>query len=340
MTESAARVLIVGGYGHVGKLIARELIGRAHAAVRLAGRALEKAQGAASALGCEAAVLDLDKPETWEAVSEAEIVIVCIDARDGTFAGHVLSKGKLYIDITASYSIIEAVEALQGMSQAWGGTAVLSVGFAPGLTNLLTKAASERLDGAESARIGVVLGLGDAHGEAAILWTLINASEPSRLSREPTRIRIPADSKALLAYPFPFADQFVLSRTLGLKAETVLSLGNDVFTWLAFRVAPLLRGRPRAQRAIAAFLSRIRVGSDRAALFVEVYGGRAGKKASVAVACEGRREAAITAQVAALVAEHLLGSEIPNGVHHIEQVMNSDQVFAALTSRGATFTWG
>lgn len=43
MVKGAFRALIVGGYGHVGTLIARELVGREGVALRLAGPALKKA---------------------------------------------------------------------------------------------------------------------------------------------------------------------------------------------------------------------------------------------------------------------------------------------------------
>lgn len=107
------------------------------------------------------------------------------------------------------------------------------------------------MDRAETARIGVLLGLGDARGEAAILWTLSNASNPKMPDRTPAHIRFGDDRKASFAYPFPFSDQYAVRRTLGLSdANTFLSLGHDFFTTLAFLGALILRDRPRAQRRL------------------------------------------------------------------------------------------
>ena len=69
---------------------------------------------------------------------------------------------------------------------------------------------------------------------------------------------------------------------------------------------------------------------------MEVFGRKEGGPTSAAVTREGRRGAAMTAQVAALVVEHLMVSEVPSGVHHIGQIIDPDQAFVALTAPGAT----
>lgn len=336
MGNAPAQVLVIGGYGHVGKLIARELLAKPELGVRLAGRNREKATQAAAALGCAAEVVDIAARDTWEpAVAEASVVVMCIDTPDDSFATHVLTKGKLYVDISASQAVIESVEMLDSLARSSGGSAIVSVGFAPGLTNLMVKWAAARMDRAETARIGVLLGLGDAHGEAAILWTLSNASDPKMPDRTPAHIRYGDDRKASIAYPFPFSDQYAVRRTLGLsEANTFLSLGHDFFTRLAFRLAPLLRDRPGAQRAIAALLTRLRVGSDRAALAVEVSGRLGPRLASVTMTCEGRREAEITARVAAFVVCRLLDTEAAPGVHHIDEIIDPEAVFDELAASG------
>lgn len=130
-----------------------------------------------------------------------------------------------------------------------------------------------------------------------------------------------------------------MRRTLGLSdANTFLSVGHDFFTTLAFRGAPLLRDRPRAQRAIAALLTRLRVGSDRAALAVEVLGRLNGERASATMTCEGRREAEITARVAAFVVCRLLDTEAAPGVHHIDEIIDPGAVFDELAASGVAIT--
>lgn len=139
----------------------------------------------------------------------------------------------------------------------------------------MVRSAAARLDHAGTAGIGVLLGLGDAHGKAAILWTLRNAGAQEMRDARPVHIRFGEDRGAQLAYPPPFSDQDAVRRTLGLsEATTFLSLGSDLLTRLAICGASLLRDRPGAQRAMAALLARLRVGPARAALAVEVSGRR------------------------------------------------------------------
>lgn len=47
----------------------------------------------------------------------------------------------------------------------------------------------------------------------------------------------------------------------------------------------------------------------------------------------------MTAQVAALVVEHLMMNEVPNSVHHIEQIIDPEQAFVALAARGVNVTF-
>lgn len=335
---SAEVILIVGGYGHVGGVIARRLVAHGGARVRIAGRSLEKARKAAAAIGCEAAPLDLGQPRSWEGpVEEVGIVVVCMDQPDNAFARHVLALGKAYVDITASYAFMEAVERLDGLARSAGGRAVLSVGLAPGLTNLLVRACVDRLDLAEVARIGILLGLGDVHGRAAIAWVLSNADEGRASQLQPELFRFANTQEVVPAYPFPFADQYVVRRTLSLgAAATFLTLECRYLAGLAFRAARLLKGRRWIQDTLANILARIRVGSDRVALSVDVTGLRGGRAARVSATCEGRGEADITAFVAVLVVQQLLRSDVSAGIYHIEQVLQPEAVFDELRAQGLT----
>lgn len=113
MGKPIKHILIVGGYGHVGTLVARALVAKPNLGVRVAGRNREKAETAAAVLGCGFAVLDIAKSETWEpAVVQSDFIVMCIDTPDNSFAAHVLKKGKHYVDISANQAVIESVESL------------------------------------------------------------------------------------------------------------------------------------------------------------------------------------------------------------------------------------
>jgi hypothetical protein len=151
-----------------------------------------------------------------------------------------------YVDVTADLQLITRIEAPDATARGRGTTAVLSVGLAPGLTNLLAAAAAAQLDTVRAVDLVVQLGLGDVHGPAAVAW-LLEQITPHRHRPAPTgdavaapfahrrRFIQPDRRRALAAYTFPFPEQHTLRRTLGLP----------VTTWLALSRAPAADRSPR-----------------------------------------------------------------------------------------------
>jgi saccharopine dehydrogenase-like NADP-dependent oxidoreductase len=90
--------------------------------------------------------------QTGDAKRDADLARVCLD------------RGNHYVDISASYALLWEVEKLDALAKRRGATAVLSVGLAPGLTNLLAKHCAQVLDELQSLDIFVMLGLGEAYG--------------------------------------------------------------------------------------------------------------------------------------------------------------------------------
>lgn len=329
-------ILIVGGYGHVGSRIADRLLKEGITPVRVAGRSLEKARATAVRLGCEARHIDLDRAETWDdAIAGTDIALVCMDQKDTSFPAHALAKGLTYADITASDSFFRQVETLGDLADESGGRAVLSIGFAPGLTNLLVKACTEKLDHAKSARIGIMLGLGDAHGPAAIDWTLKHLLSARGDEVQSETISFGISPYACPATPFDFADQHVLRRTLGLSdASTFLSFDPPMMARVVFALLRFIRATPWLTRLIGKTMRYTGLGSDRPALAVEVHGMVDGRAEICRAVLEGRKEADITALVAALTLKHLAQTEICVGVAHIDEMLSIDKLAPALREHG------
>lgn len=328
-------ILIVGGYGHVGTRIARRLIARRIGAVVIAGRNAAKATQAAAGLGCSARAIDLSDPCHWgQALADIDMVVVCIDQDEVAFASFVLSRGLIYIDVTASDDFFRKVEQLEDLARVNRGCAVLSVGFAPGLTNLMVKACAERLDRVHKAAIGIMLGLGDDHGPAAIAWTL-NRIVAAEQSSKVVELPFGLNGKKHPALAFDFADQHVLRRTLAIPdTATYLTFDSAAISRLTFRALPLLRGRVATVPILTSLLSRMRFGSKRAALSITVSGSRRGEPWTVTALYEGQREAEITAEVAALTVERALSVRPAAGVHHLETLMKLDDIAAQLHDEG------
>lgn len=328
-------VMIVGGYGHVGSQIARRLKKAGHYEVCIAGRDENKANAMATRLGCKATQLDVRDPQTWsKALAAIKTVVVCIDQTDTGFIEHVLKKGLRYIDITADDTFFRDVEQLAQLARASGGTALLSVGLAPGLTNLLVKACAEKLDDATEARIGILLGLGDTHGPAAIDWTLQN------FKRAPIeKLHFGKNDRPHRAMEFNFADQHVLRRTRGIgKVRTLLTFDGATLSRILFHLLPVVTKSAFLRRLVSKSMMNIRLGSDRTALSVVVTGSRDGREATATMSLEGREEAAITALVAAQTVQLLTDTPITPGVWHIDQVASIEHYSNCLAAEGVTLS--
>jgi Saccharopine dehydrogenase and related proteins len=323
------RILVIGGYGHVGQKIARRLVA-ANRVVTLAGRDGAKAAAVATRLECEGAILDLDHPESWAApLSAAEVVICCLDTQTPDLAWAVLARGARYIDISATDAVLHRIEALDGLARKNNTLAVLSVGLAPGLTNLLVREARVRCPGATRFRIGVLLGLGDSHGPAAIDWTLRGLVPLARGDIQP--MRFGHDRRALPSIPFDFSDQHSLMRREFPNVETRLALASPLISPRSLQLLGWMAGRSGLRKALARLMPFLRIGSNRAALVVEAY-----TENDVVPACrltlEGRKEAEITAQVTAEIAMRV--ADIPErGVRHIDELIRLKELQSALSAQ-------
>lgn len=334
--NGAGGILIVGGYGHVGSRIAANLLRLGLGPALLAGRDVSKAREAAKSLGCEARHIDLAEPQSWNgALAGVGAIVACVDQQNAGFPAYVLTKGLTYVDVTASDGFFRQVEELDNLARDKGGSAILSVGLAPGLTNLLVRACAETMDQAESAQIGIMLGLGDKHGDAAIDWTLAGFRSAGRMRERIETIAFGSPPRDHPAMIFDFADQHVVRRTLGLaEARTLLTFDSATLGRLLLTVLPRIAASRALSSAARRSMRWLRFGSDRAALTVEVSGRRGGRAATARAALEGRKEAEITALVAALVVKHALLAENAPGVRHIEQVLSIETLTPALRDYG------
>ncbi|MEM9137078.1 MAG: saccharopine dehydrogenase NADP-binding domain-containing protein [Cyanobacteria bacterium P01_F01_bin.42] len=165
MRESGGRILIIGGYGHVGQSIAVRLASLFPNRVTVAGRNLDKARTTAREIGhgTEECAIDIFGTDT-DAVScldSVSLVIVCLDQSNTRFVEQCLSRGIHYVDISADYPFLLEVEQLHSLAERSGATAMLSVGVAPGLTNLLAARAQEQMERTDRIDIILEFGLGD-----------------------------------------------------------------------------------------------------------------------------------------------------------------------------------
>lgn len=311
-------VLVVGGYGHVGGQVAEILAGAGYT-VRVGGRSIEKAKRFAAEIGADSVRLDVHDATGWDAALDGiELVVVCIDLPGDQLPRRVLASGKRYMDISADDRVLAAIERLDPMAREHGGRALLSVGLAPGLTNMMAHAVAQKIEAPQTIDLAVMLGAGDAHGAAATDWMI---AELAQASGSPRMFRFAHDRRLRKAWPLGFADQYVLMRTMpGVQVQTYFTLDSRFLTAYLFSVGTVLSRsiwlRPILRRALMSF----RIGSPRTAIAVTVTG----RSAQAAARFEGTEEAKMTALIAARTADLLITGAVEPGVHHLGQMFELD----------------
>jgi hypothetical protein len=245
-------------------------------------------------------------------------VVLCVEPADAGVARVCLEAGVHVVDVGATARLLDAVAKLGGVAANAGAAAVLSVGVAPGLTNLLARRAHEAVGGAEHVDLTLLFGTGERHGVDALRWTMAGLAEP--VCARPLRTELPGYGTRT-AHPFPFSDQHTLPHTLGVPGVTTrLCLGSRALTGALFGLRrsglACLAGRPDVQRRLAGALGRVHVGGD--GFVVRADARRGGRHAAFALT--GREQSRVTGLVAAYAARGVLIAAVPPGVHHIEQI--------------------
>lgn len=325
------RILVVGGYGSVGRLICQHLSARSDIAVSVGGRDASKAVALANAIGGQGVRVDLDDPRTWDQACDGiDWVVMCIDQKDVSFVSFLFERGIHYIDITASDRLFQAIEQLAPRRS----TALLSVGLAPGLTNILAVHCVGRLDSAELVEIGLLFGLGDSHGDAAIEW-MADQLFAARQDIEPCVLAFGFGQGSRTAYAVDFSDQHSLRRTLPVEtATTRLAFETRFATWGIFALGRLFAGNRFVRQLTVGLFKRIRAGRATCNVSVTASGWHKGKRATATAHFAAEVEATVTARLSVLQIDQFLARPVVPGVWHSHQVIDPEAVLASVTALG------
>jgi saccharopine dehydrogenase (NAD+, L-lysine-forming) len=335
-------IIVVGGYGHVGGKICNQLAIQYPGKVYAAGRSLAKAEQFCRSGGgmVKPLRISVEEPLEKQQLERVKLVVMCLDQMDTAFAEACLLAGADYVDVSANGAFFAAMEQLNKSMNDLKGTAVLSVGLAPGLTNLLALKAVLSMDEVLRIDVGIMLGLRDAHGKAAIEWTVDSLTRSFYITESDCTRRVSsftegiktdfgADLGVRTAYRFPFSDQETLPHTLGVPTvSTRLCFDSRIVTSTialikGIGIDRLLRLKTMRRLAIQV-LGGLRIGSARYAVKVTGYGSKVGVAAKMEYGLQGTEEAEITAQTAIAVAKAVYSANLPKGIYHIEQLFELD----------------
>jgi short subunit dehydrogenase-like uncharacterized protein len=332
------RVLIVGGAGTFGRLLAREILTTASVKLILAGRDREALTRACRFLDAEgrteARVLDLADPESFARSAAGCFAVVCaagpFQAVDRGLPRLAVAAGAHWLDIGDDpgwvLSLLED-ETLDAAASGAGIAVMPGASTVPGLSGVLARWCRARAPRAALARIVLWIGNRNRKGAAAI------ASALNSGFADPMFVRLPVGR--FRAWRFRSPDETLFPRDLGLTAEFRVA-----FEWgISSRLVAALQGVGSADR-LSRWLSRLSApvsffGSDAGCLQVELFDPEGSPAATASVTGKGQRMAVLPA---ALALEALLSGELRDrGCVTPAAWLPPEEWIARLGSRGMAF---
>ncbi len=163
-------LLILGGYGQTGRLLARHLLQHTDADLILAGRSLEKAQALAGKLnavfpGTRVRARRADAA-SWQSMEDAlhgsDMLVVAAPTTQhaGTVVQAALDAGVDYLDVQLSAAKLAALQAAAPQIEHAGRCFITEAGYHPGLPSAMVRYAALHLDQMESALTAGYLNMG------------------------------------------------------------------------------------------------------------------------------------------------------------------------------------
>jgi saccharopine dehydrogenase-like NADP-dependent oxidoreductase len=356
---SSQKILIVGGYCVVGTRIAAQLAAEYPGCLVIGGRNPERADELAKSIGqgVRGRKIDITAPATIaSALDDIAVVISCIDQPSRTLLWAAIERGLAYTDITPHLTELgrgAGFDKIENASRQHGARIVLGTGIVPGISNVIVRSLSDMLGGADEIETALVLDANDTKGPASLdyflqelsmsydIW-LCGKDVPTRSFTTPKLVEFPPPIGAQPSYLFPFSDQVLYPRTMGVKtALTRLAL---LPPWLARLLAWMVRTRVSSLAATEAFRhlivrrqNRRRASNvSRFALRVDVRRGTRSRKATLV----GIGQASAAAAGAAGVARSLINGKVKPGAWMPEQILEPRQFISRLRAQGLNVEFG
>ena len=342
------KILIVGGYGQVGKFVTLELANAFPKHVIVAGRSLAKANDFALENGNLFETLELDiydKKMFLPSIVNIKIVIMCLSPSNNDFSKYCIENGIHYVDISPSYDVVKKVEQFKAEAENNHSTCVLGVGLSPGLSNLLVKKLCQNMTVLKEVNINLMLGLGEAHGQDGVKWLLDNIK--SDFIVNDTRIKPFGKCRKTIfheplgkrcVYPFNLADQYIVSKTQNIENVFSYFCYDSKITTLLLSILKnigifcLLKYRPIYNMMLKYFIfmlsvnQKFKLGSDVYSLKIDAVGIKDGKEHFCNAGVIGYNNSLLTGNVIVFVAKQLYAKSYSHGIFYLEELFSIDDL--------------
>lgn len=343
----AGEILIVGGYGEVGRILAAEL----EASQSQPNRVIVGGRHPERATDVPARRIDVDDPGSIDAaLDDVSVVVACVRQREPHLLRAAIRRGIAYTSIAPPWMPWHETQPLHEEAKRTGARIVLAAGLEPGITSVLVRAAADQLGQVDAVETALLLSLGDSYGPDSMAFIFEEVTEPYSIVVEgharqvkaferPSLVSFPSPIGVRRAYTMPFRDQLYYPSTLG-ATTAIAHIALDP-PWLADVLSLVLRaGLRRALQGggtrgtVDSWLGKLRrryAGRDLYALVVEARGGGRTIRSTLV----GRKQATATAVGVAAITEALWAHEVDApGVWLAEQVIAPAPFLARLAAHG------
>lgn len=188
---AGSSVVVLGGYGATGRVVARLVLQYTNREVIIAGRHMDRAEHAVHELAQEfpghrarsASADASDSEALGELLAEAALVIVCTSTPQhaATVAHAALAAGCDYLDLHAEDMAWRALQPLAEAFQREGRFCVGQAGLHPGMPPVLLRYAAPYFDQIEDATVDAVMHLSAVTFEAVRSLLAFIQDSPSKL---------------------------------------------------------------------------------------------------------------------------------------------------------------
>jgi saccharopine dehydrogenase (NAD+, L-lysine-forming) len=339
-----AKILILGGTGFTGRLIARHVLERSDAVVTIACRHHEKAAEVAADLGRDrpgrvlAAAADAADAASLRAAMAGQTLIVVAaptTAYVETVARLALDLGVDYLDVQLGAKKFAVLKSLAPEIEAKGRCFVTEAGFHPGLPSALVRFAAEHFDKLEAATTACYLSIGRDVPYTEAVDELVDAFRKYRAQvfhhghwTNPAvfqirKIDFGGDIGLRTCYSMFFEELGPLPERLPALTETgfFMAGGHWFVDWCVYPTAmAILKVLPRATRTVGRLLwwgmTRFQKPPFRTELIVKASGLHAGHPTRFEAAVAHRDAYELTAiPVVAAILQYLEGLARRPGLH-------------------------
>jgi hypothetical protein len=357
------RVLLLGGYGNFGALIARELARDADLELVIAGRNGVSAEAFAGKLGprVRAMMFDINGPDfaaRLTALAPDLVIHTCgpFQGRDYAVANAALDAGAHYIDLADARAFVAGIGALDPKARAANRLVVSGASTVPGLSAAVIDRYRSEFDALTDIDIGVSPGNRAPRGLATVAAILSYVGQPLHMWKNGQcgnvfgwqnlrRERYPApvgtrwlgncDVPDLALFPRRYPGLKTLRFGAGLELG-LLHLGLWLLSWpVRWRLLPRLDRWARGLKRISEWF--LAAGSNAGAMHVRLRGTASdGKPLTLTwiLIAGGGHGPQVPATAAVVLARKLVGGQLSaRGARPCLDLFSLDEFLAALENQ-------